>query len=91
MTGYDNFSYPTSDTEIHTITYYDDYSFLDIPAIDPYDSLQSVTYDKEAYIIQNKRAGSVKGWITGTRTKVLSDVADASTVKKNILYTVIFL
>jgi RHS repeat-associated protein len=91
LTGYNNASYPnTSNIDILTITYYDNYDFLGISGINSPDSLRSTTYDNGDYNIQNKLATSNKGSITGNMTAVISDPVDAGLVPKNKIYSAIY-
>lgn len=86
INGYNNASYPTSNTDVYTVTYYDDYSFFNISGIGLSDSLRSTTYDNGIYNIQNKLAATNKGRVTGIMTMVLSDIVDIAAVPKNKLY-----
>jgi|WetSurMetagenome_2_1015567.scaffolds.fasta_scaffold00004_20 RHS repeat-associated protein len=81
--GYNNGSFPSGTipvTEVQTVIYYDDYSFLDISNIDIPDSLRSTKYDIDLYNFASKIDITPKGLVTGTMTKVLSDSADNSSI-----------
>lgn len=86
-TGYNNASYPTTGTNVYTITYYDRYYFnLGGTALS--DSLKSSKYDNgtNAINISGKLATSNQGRVTQTMTMVLSSPADPTAVPKNKLY-----
>jgi RHS repeat-associated protein len=86
-TGYNNTSFPTSNTDVLTVTYYDNYDFFNITGDPICDSLMSDEYDDGDYDIHNLLASSNRDRITCTMTKVLSDPNDVSIVRKSMLFT----
>jgi RHS repeat-associated protein len=88
-TGYTNNSYPdTSDIEIHTITYYDNYDFLSITGSGPRDNLRAETYDSGVFVLSPDIDPEPKGQVTGAVTMVLSDPGDRDVVPLEKLYSV---
>lgn len=89
-TGYTNNSFPISNTDILTLTYYDNYDFFNITGDLVSDSLQWDVYESEGYSIDQLRAASDKGRVTCSMTSVLSDPNDLSVVRKNNLYSTFY-
>jgi hypothetical protein len=89
--NYTNVSYPQTNTEVLSETYYDDHDFIDnVGKIINRDSLRSVAYDNGDYVIQSLLSSSNKGRVTGTMTKILSDQADLSSVPRNELFSAVY-
>ncbi len=70
--SYNNASFPGSGltTEVHTVSYYDNYSF--IQNLNLQSVLSSSNYDETGYNIASKYDDTPVGMVTGTFTKVLS-------------------
>ncbi|HHT22355.1 MAG TPA: hypothetical protein GXZ87_03435 [Bacteroidales bacterium] len=68
-TGYSKGWYHEAPTKLLTVNYYDDYRFLELPAMAPHKA--KLTYQaKDGY---SKQYSSAKGLLTGTRTYLLDN------------------
>jgi RHS repeat-associated protein len=87
--AYTNTSFPTSNANVYTVTWYDHYGFIGTLHLN--DSLNNISsYNKGNYDFSSKVSTIPKGRITGTMTKVLSSDDDNTAVSQKTLYTAIY-
>jgi RHS repeat-associated protein len=85
--GYTNQSFPTTGSEIQTVTYYDDYDFITVLSLS--DSLNSTKYS-DTYNFASKIDYTAKGRVTGAMTKVLTNASETYTIPKTELYSTVY-
>ncbi|MBN2349614.1 MAG: hypothetical protein JXJ22_12280, partial [Bacteroidales bacterium] len=86
--NYTNESFPTSGATVLTVTYYDNYEFIDGLLLG--DDLKSDTYDDGDYDFSAKTDVTPVGQVTGTMTRVLEPDDDDTPVPKTMLYSTVY-